>query len=236
MATVAEIAQQKTAAAAQAAADLSGNTLGQQDFLTLLVAQMQNQDPLNPADPTEFTSQLAQYSELEQLFNLNDAMKEVALAQNNSQRITALSLMGKEILVEGNSFESNGAPMELGYRINGTVVDASLEIRDSTGKTVAELDVDSYASGNHSLTWDGKGSDGSDLEPGTYTIIAHAVKGENDTSSYIIPLVRSEVTGVNLEGTAPLIVTDIGEYKVDTIYGAFDQEPKATTAPSETGT
>jgi len=236
MATIAEISQQKAVEAAQASAESSSNTLGQEDFLTLLVAQLQNQDPLNPADATEFTAQLAQYSQLEQMFTLNDTMEEMAVAQNNSQRITALSLMGKDILVEGNTFEFTEGPVELGYRINGTVTDASLTIQDQQGKTVAEIDVEAYSSGNHSVTWDGKDSDGNDLEPGTYTILAQSVTGEDNTTSYITPLVRSQVTGVNLEGTAPLIVTGTGEYSVDSIHGAFDEEQQTAETEAEQST
>ena len=88
-----------TAAGTAATAAKTDNTLGQDQFLTLLVAQLQNQDPLNPTDATEFTAQLAQYSQLEQLFNLTDAMDGLTAAQTSSQKVSALSLIGKEVVV-----------------------------------------------------------------------------------------------------------------------------------------
>ncbi len=93
-----------TAAGMAATAATPENTLGQDEFLTLLVAQLQNQDPLNPTDATEFTAQLAQYSQLEQLFNLNDAMDGLSAAQTSSQKVSALSLIGKEVVVEDSHF------------------------------------------------------------------------------------------------------------------------------------
>jgi flagellar basal-body rod modification protein FlgD len=90
--------------AATTSAATKSKTLGQTDFLNLLVAQLKNQDPLNPSDPTEFTSQLAQYSQLEQLFNLNDSMGNLTTAQNNSQRLSSLALIGQEVVVEDSDF------------------------------------------------------------------------------------------------------------------------------------
>lgn len=63
--------------------------MGKEDFLTLLVTQLQNQDPLNPDDPTEFTAQLAQFSSLEQLFNINESMDEVVSSVSDSQKLSA---------------------------------------------------------------------------------------------------------------------------------------------------
>ena len=106
-----DVINQATTAAAQAKAkeaDKGNDIMGKEDFLTLLVAQLQNQDPLNPDDPTEFTAQLAQFSSLEQLFNLNESMDKVATSVNDSQKLSALSMIGKEVAYADSEFTLKG--------------------------------------------------------------------------------------------------------------------------------
>ncbi|WP_084813418.1 flagellar hook assembly protein FlgD [Desulfogranum japonicum] len=201
----------------------SSNTLGQEDFLTLLVAQLQNQDPLNPSDATEFTAQLAQYSQLEQLFNLNDSMDQLAAAQNNSQRISALSLIGKEVLVEGSEFAYSGDPVEIGYSIDGTVTDVDAIIQDKDGNTITTLSGTDTSKGNHTLTWNGKDASGDDVEAGTYTLVIKAKIDGDPTSTTVKSLIKTEVTGVDLNGSEPLLITVSGNYTIDEVYGAYDR-------------
>lgn len=202
------------------------SALGQDQFLTLLVAQLQNQDPLNPADATEFTSQLAQYSQLEQLFNLNDSMEQLASAQNNSERLSALTLIGQDVVVENSEFTLNKESVEIGYKVDGTVTDVDLLIKDSDGKTVATLPASDLSEGNHFLTWDGKNSSGTALDPGTYSIQISAKNGTTASAS-VSPLVRSEVTGIDLSGSEAKIVTALGEYAISAIHGAYDSTQSA---------
>lgn len=202
------------------------SALGQDQFLTLLVAQLQNQDPLNPADATEFTSQLAQYSQLEQLFNLNDSMEQLATAQNNSERLSALTLIGQDVVVENSEFTLGKESVEIGYKVDGTVTDVDLLIKNSDGKTVATLSASDLSEGNHFLTWDGKNSSGTALDPGTYSIQISAKNGTTASAS-VSPLVRSEVTGIDLSGSEAKIVTALGEYAISAIHGAYDSTQSA---------
>lgn len=211
------------------------STLGQDDFLTLLVAQLQNQDPLNPSDATEFTAQLAQYSQLEQLFNLNTAMDQMTLAQNNSQRISALGLIGKEVLVSGKTFTLGEEPVDIGYQVHDTATAATLRIQDQFGKTVDTVELTDLDKGNHSITWTGVGSDGTQLDPGKYTISIQATGLDDETSAAVTPLVRSEVTGVRMEDGVPKLVTDTGDYTIDAIHGAYDKSTSTTDSTPEDG-
>ena len=95
MTTVTDV---NSAASSSATGSLTGSSnLGKDDFLLLLVTQLQNQDPLNPQDPTEFTSQLAQYSSLEQLFTVNDQLGQLETTNGNVVQMTALGLMGQNV-------------------------------------------------------------------------------------------------------------------------------------------
>jgi len=222
-----------TAAAAAAAATATASkttsktkTLGQSDFLNLLVAQLKYQDPLNPSDPTEFTSQLAQYSQLEQLFNLNDSMTSLATAQSNSERLSSLSLIGQEVVIEGADFTLGEKEVQIGYKVDGATTGIKLRIEDSNGKTVATLTAKDLAAGNHFLTWNGQDSAGNQLPAGKYTIEADVTTAKGQTAT-VTPLVRAEVTGIDLSGSVPMLVTGLGEYKISAIHGAYTKAQQA---------
>ena len=218
------------AASAAATAAKTENTLGQDEFLTLLVAQLQNQDPLNPTDATEFTAQLAQYSQLEQLFNLNDAMDGLSAAQTSSQKVSALSLINKEVVVEDTHFPFDGAPTRIGYRVDGPATDISLQIRNSAGATVATLNASDTTPGEHFLTWNGLDQNGAPLPADTYQLAVTAKSASADATVLVAPLVRTIVTGVDLSGSEPLVVTRTGEFLVSAIRGVYEGEAAATTA------
>ncbi len=219
-----------TAAGMAATAATPENTLGQDEFLTLLVAQLQNQDPLNPTDATEFTAQLAQYSQLEQLFNLNDAMDGLSAAQTSSQKVSALSLINKEVVVEDSHFPFDGAPIRIGYRVDGPATDISLQIRNSAGATVATLNASDTTPGEHFLTWNGLDQNGAPLPADTYQLAVTAKSASADATVLVAPLVRTIVTGVDLSGSEPLVVTRTGEFLVSAIRGVYEGEAAATTA------
>ncbi len=197
-------------------------TLGQDDFLTLLVAQLQNQDPLNPTDTTEFTSQLTEYSQLEQLFNLNDSMDELAQGQNNSERISALSMIGKDVLVEGSSFQLGEGTTEIGYKVDGTASEIQLHIQDSTGQRVATLNATELTNGYHSITWQGVDESGEHLQPGEYSIVIESQSSAESGTVGVSPLVRADVTGVDLGDGGAILITDVGEFSMTDIHGVYE--------------
>lgn len=214
------------AAAVTTTAAEKTKTLGQGDFLNLLVAQLKNQDPLNPSDPTEFTSQLAQYSQLEQLFNLNDSMGSLTTAQGNADRLASLALIGQDVVVQGSDFALGTGSTQLGYQADGTATSLKLNIQNSAGKTVGTLTGKDLTAGNHFLTWDGKDGTGTMLPAGKYTLTVDA-KNSAGASVTVLPLVRATVTGVDLSGSAAQIVTGAGEYKVSAIAGAYNSSQSA---------
>ena len=99
----------------------SGSTpsvLGKDEFLKLLVAQLQNQDPLNPSDSTEFTSQLAEFSSLEQLTNLNAELKTQSLNQMTLGYAQSASMIGKEVAIEWGDTVGIGTVTAVHYEGN----------------------------------------------------------------------------------------------------------------------
>jgi flagellar basal-body rod modification protein FlgD len=203
--------------------------MGKQDFLTLLVAQLQNQDPLSPDDPTEFTAQLAQFSSLEQLFTLNESMNNLVTSNANSDRLSTLSTIGKDVSYTGSSFKFTGDPVELGYKLDGQASEVTLALQ-LNGTTVKTLQGKELSAGSHYLTWDGLTKDGAAAPSGDYKIViqAKAAAGKSVEAS---PLIKSEVTGVDLGGqSGGTLITKAGEVSFNAIIGVYDKKIQATSS------
>lgn len=208
--------------------------LGKEDFLTLLVAQLQNQDPLNPDDPTEFTAQLAQYSSLEQLVNLNESVEALAASNQTSDQISAMELIGKDVAYEGAEFEFTGDPVVIGYQLDGAASSVIVTIQNENGDTVSTLTPSDLTAGNHFIEWDGLDSDGNLLADGQYeiSVLASAGEGESVTAT---ALVQSEVIGVesDTDGGSVSLVTLAGTIGLSSILAAYDSAAlSASTADS----
>lgn len=246
-AATATSAKTSTSTSAAKTADI----MGKEDFLTLLVAQLQNQDPLNPDDPTEFTAQLAQFSSLEQLYNLNESMAGLTTAQANSEKLSALSLIGKEVSYNGSSFTFEGDPVAVGYQLDGIASGVTLSIQDADGRTVKTLEAadTELKSGNHFITWDGTDMDGETVADGTYKIVVSATAAKSGDSVAVAALISSEVTGVDLSNG--MLTTKAGEVlfnnlirvtesanssQVSALTNSTSTSKPATTTETATGT
>jgi flagellar basal-body rod modification protein FlgD len=231
------INQAATASSGQSTAKSKDDAImGKQDFLTLLVAQLQNQDPLNPDDPTEFTAQLAQFSSLEQLFTLNESMNNLVTANANSDRLTTLSTIGKDVAYTTSSFSFSGSPVEIGYQLDGKASEVTLQLQ-LDGVTQATLKGTRLGAGNHYLTWDGLTKNGAVAPVGKYKIVVSAKAAEGATIA-ANPLIKSEVSGVDLGGdSGGTLITEAGEVPFNTIIGVYDPKKAAGATrnePSET--
>lgn len=160
----------------------SPNTsLGKDDFLQLLVTQMQYQDPLDPLKNEQFVAQMAQFSELEQMMNLNetaDAIRMLETSINNSQ---AVNLIGKDITVQGNSFEIiEGEPTAVNYTLEDDANRIEISVFDQGGQIVRSMALDGRKAGNHSWDFDGKDDLGNALADGPYSFTVKAFNENGD--------------------------------------------------------
>ncbi len=225
------INQATTAATGKSsAAGTKDSVMGKEDFLKLLVAQLQNQDPLSPDDPTAFTAQLAQFSSLEQLFSLNKSMDNLATSTSNSDQFSTLNTIGKEVTYNGSSFNFTGEPVEIGYQLDGKASEVTMSLQQN-GVTVATLNGKELETGSHFITWDGVLANNQKAPAGAYKIILQA-KAATDESVGAAPLIKSEVTGVDLEGeNGAVLITKAGEISFSSIHGVYNPSAKtvATT-------
>ncbi|MCP3891429.1 MAG: flagellar hook assembly protein FlgD [Desulfobulbaceae bacterium] len=227
------INQAANVSAVKSKTESTGETsMGKEDFLSLLVAQLQNQDPLNPDDPTEFTAQLAQFSSLEQLFTLNESMDNLVNSNAASDKISTLSTIGKTVAYQGGSFEFSGEPVEVGYQLDGAASEVTILLQKNND-TVATLEGTELTAGNHYITWDGLTADGDSAPTGEYTIVLQA-KAVEGGSVETLPLVKSEVTGVDLGGqSGGTLITNAGEISFNSILGVYEPGSKSASVESE---
>ena len=161
------------------------STLGKDDFMKILVAQLQAQDPMAPMEGQEFASQLAQFSSLEQLTNVNsnlEASQAFDLAMSNS---AALALIGKNVDAPGNTIDLKSGEVEtLSFSLDGEAAEVGIDIFDSTGAKVSTVNLGAQKSGLSEYVWSGTDSSGALLPSGNYTFNITA----SNTSGNFVPV------------------------------------------------
>jgi len=196
----------------------SVGTLDENDFLKLLTAQLQAQDPLNPMDATNFASQLAQFSSVEQLTNINSQLSAMTASQAAMQNTMATELIGKTVSVTGNTVTLNGTA-NLNYSLQSNASNVTLSVYDSSGALVKTAVVGSESAGNNSFAWDGTDNKGNQLPSGQCTFTVAAVDGTGQSIT-ATPLTSGTVTGVSfnnnvtylsINGTTQVQLGDIHE-------------------------
>lgn len=178
-------------------------------FLTLLMKQLEVQDPTNPVDTTEFTSQLVQLSSLEQEMANGDKLDELTSAvQQIGTGATALGYIGRTVEVNGSDAALQDGEATWNYDLDGTAKTVALTVQDADGNVVYR-GTGETASGSHSFTWDGKGSNGTTYSSGTYTLSVDAVDSSNATVGTTVTS-TGKVTGVDTSsGSTDLTIGDL---------------------------
>ncbi|MFQ5479829.1 MAG: flagellar hook assembly protein FlgD [Thermodesulfobacteriota bacterium] len=187
------------AAMAGASGPTGGQEVSSDMFLKLLVTQLKNQDPLSPTDNTAFVAQLAQFSSLEGINNLNDNFTGVTESMNSLNNFGTANLIGRNVTVKGDSLNFKGAPASLGYELNNPAETVTLTVFDNRGRVVSSDTAKDVGAGSHVFSWDGLDAAGNPLPAGEYgfTVTTGDVNG-ND-----IPLdtyISGTVEGVDFFG------------------------------------
>jgi flagellar basal-body rod modification protein FlgD len=174
------------------------SAMGKNEFLKLLTAQLQHQNPLTPMDNTAFVAQLAQFSSLEQMQNVNSNLITSILVNQSVNNSLATSLIGRDIQAKGDEFTHASAGTEKLQFNLAADADVKVTVLDSTGKVVATLKPGTMTSGSQSVTWDGNGQDGKPVAAGDYTFKVTATDSRGATVT-AETLVNGRVTGVKFE-------------------------------------
>lgn len=198
----------------------SGTEELQDRFLTLLVTQLKNQDPMNPMENAELTSQLAQLSTVEEIGKLNQSMTDLLASFKTNQSIQAASLVGKNVLAEGNSIQLGGEGALGGMDLAATADKVVVEIRDADGNLVRAMELGEQPAGLSHFIWDGLNQSGEAVAEGMYQFSVTASKGDEDVE--VTAYALAQVLSVTLNGSgAQVEVSSEGVLDLDQIRQIF---------------
>jgi len=181
--------------------------LGKDAFMQLLISQMSYQDPLEPMENTEFISQLAQFSALEQQQNIATGIELLALTQTAATNSQMVNLIGKRVIVPGSEFSLDGEnPVTLRFDLQGDASPSEMIVKNSSGDVVRRIGITDFTQGTNEIEFDGTDEDGNLLQPGNYTYEIAAA--DDKSSDNLITYSNLLVDAVSFNGTSILLKSD----------------------------
>jgi len=189
------------------------------DFLELFVAQLKNQNPLEPQDGSDFLAQLAQFSTVEGIKNMESSLTDMVNSLNSSQTLQATSLVGKQVEVKTPYANlSEGQSVRGSIEIPTSASNVVLDIKNSQGEVVRSFDFSEQVSGDIGFTWDGLDQNGQAVSPGAYELTARgSIAGEE---SQLDTYVATSVDSVSINKNGEPIVVNVngfGQVSLDDI-------------------
>ena len=190
------------------AADLQSN------FLTLLVTQLQNQDPTNPMDNSQLTSQLAQINTLSGIEKLNTTLGSISGQITSGQSLQASTLIGHGVMVDGSQIlVGSSTTTPFGVDLSQASTSTTATIKDASGAVIQTIDLGAQTAGVHTFQWDGKAADGTTVADGKYTV---SIAAANATGQLVAqPLNYAYVNGVTTNSSGAVL--DLGTMGTTTL-------------------
>jgi len=193
-------------------------TLGKNEFMNLMVAQLKNQNPLNPKDNGAFISQLAQFSSLEEMQKLTSTVNNIASQFQSKQALQASAMVGRSVMVPTTTANLGASGQVSGViDLPASAGNIHVSILNSAGELVNTINLGQQAAGQIPFSWDGKNANGKMMPLGTYTLKAEAGLGKS--SQQISTLVSANVNSVSISkaGKLTLNVAGIGPMALDQV-------------------
>ena len=179
--------------------------MGKEDFLTLLVTQLRHQDPLNPVDSVQFTSQLAQFSSLEQLFGVNDSLAGIQNSLSSRDQGNVLDYIGKSVRTNDSTIAVKNGETDAGVYVLDARADVTAFILDPRGREVRQIRCGWQDAGEQKLEWDGRDNDGLAAGDGVYAFEVVALD-KNGQDAAREASFTGKVTGVTYERGEPYLM------------------------------
>ena len=208
-----------TTAASQStvpASTASTSSEAQDRFLKLLVTQLKNQDPLNPMDNAQITSQMAQISTVSGIDKLNATMQSMATSFNSAQSLQATSMIGHNVLAPGNVIVLQDGSAVGGVELAGAADAVTVSIRDASGQVLHKVNLGAQDAGLLSFQWDGVTDGGAKAAAGTYSFAVEATAGGKKigATALAVGLVGGVTTGksgvtLNVSGMGQVALVDV---------------------------
>jgi flagellar basal-body rod modification protein FlgD len=180
--------------------------LGKDEFLKLMMAQLSQQDPTAPSDSNAFIAQLAQFTSLEQMQNVNTSLQSLLIGQASTNNNSAINLVGKDVLYKTDEITlEKGATPSASAKLSAAADQVTAVITDDSGKVIRTLHLGGHDAGEVEVPWDGRDEAGNTAKPGKYkvSITASDSKGNNVS---VEQRSRGRVTGVSFEKGYPEVI------------------------------
>lgn len=186
------------------------NGLGKDAFMKLLITQLQNQDPLNPMDDKQFIAQMAQFSSLEQLTNINDGITKLGQGDTRMEMLNAVNYIGKEVQADGGAISlSGGSASTVAYTLPADAGDVTLNVFDAVGNRVQSVSLGARKAGNHEYVWNGRDQYGNQAPDGAYQVLLTA-QTPSGQSMETRMTVSGKVTGLESQDGRNYLVLEDG--------------------------
>lgn len=189
-------------------------------FLVLLTSQLQNQDPLEPMDSSQFTQQLVQFSQVEQQIRTNEQLGSLVDHYQAASAGAALSYLGRDALIESNTTTLSHGEARWGYSLDASASQVTLTVKDARGRTVFQ-GAGERTAGDHLFAWNGRDADGNPVPDGVYKLTVSATNAADESVKSKIT-VRETIRGVDFAGDTPLVITASGSRELSLIRAVLD--------------
>ena len=205
---IASIIGMTNSSQAQAQEAMTGDRLmGKDDFLKMLTMQLRYQDPLNPMSNDQFAAQLAQFSSLEALNNINDNIQTQILMNQSMNNSFMINMIGKDVKSYGNLVKFDGEAVNIDFQLYADAQDITIRIYDETGKEVAIVNGGNLRTGDRSISWDGTLRDGGIAANDIYSFVVEAKNRDGQTVP-VETMNNGLVTGITYNGGMPYLVVN----------------------------
>lgn len=184
-------------------------------FLSLLTTQLKNQDPTKPLDTNEFTQQLIQYTEVEQLLQSNKKLEALLQLSSASTSMSLINYVGKEITSAGDTTSLANGTASWGLDIPSSSENVTYVIKDANGNEVYSK-TGALDAGSGSFTWDGTTSTGGTADPGKYSLNVTAMDA-NEEAVAVSVSIKGVVDGVDMSGDAPVLLINGTRFNVSDV-------------------
>lgn len=237
MSYVSSILGTDTSSSSSSTSSSGTSSLGLDAFLQLLVTQLQYQDPLDPMDDKDFVAELAQFSSLEQLTEINTGIDNMTSVAKEQEMIGAVSFMGKTIEATGTAVSlSKGTATPVNFTLSEDSTTCIVNVLDSSGEIVRTVDLGATAAGNVEFSWDGKDYDGNTCDDGLYQVAVTATNDDGDTLK-VSSTMTGKVEGIQqIDGTYYLDIGD-GRYvaftDITNVVDTVDNVDSTTSSSDE---
>jgi len=208
---------------------VGSDQLDKDAFMKLFLAQLKNQDPMNPLQSHEMAAQLAQFTSLEKLNNIDEGIAALGKEKGPKHNYEALSLIGKTVAGDSSQLvrTDEKEQHEIEFNLGGDAQEAVLSIRDIMGQEIKKLKVGGLKKGKNSVPWNGRLENGTLAQPGEYKVVIEAKKAGNQ-KIHAETAFEGRVTGVNFTAQGPVVMLGRKSVRLQEVSRIYDGQKAET--------